>query len=85
MNEKELIALITSSIDQNVASEDRAAFADSIKVRLEGMIFLSDIDIEKKYGDLLHQLLDKVTEADETEGINPHLIAAGVGHAYLNR
>ena len=85
MNEKELIALITSSIDQNVAAEDRAAFADSIKVRLEGMIFLSDIDIEKKYGDLLHQLLDKVTEADETEGINPHLIAAGVGHAFLNR
>ena len=85
MNEKELIALITSSIDQNVAAEDRAAFADSINKRLEGIIFPSDIDIEKKYGDLLHQLLDKVTEANKTEGINPHLIAAGVGHAYLNR
>lgn len=85
MNEKELIALITSSIDQNVAAVDRAAFADTLKCHLEGMIFLSDIDIEKKYGDLLHQLLDKLTEADETEGINPHLIAAGVGHAYLNR
>lgn len=85
MNEKELIALITSSIDQNVAPEDRAAFVDTLKCNLEGMIFPSDIDIEKKYGDLLHQLQDKVTEADETEGINPHLIAAGVGHAYLNR
>ena len=83
MNEKELIALITSSIDQNVAAEDRAAFADSIKAKLEEIIFPSNIDIEKKYGDLLHQLLDKVTEAKETEGINPHLIAAGVGHAFL--
>ncbi len=85
MNEKELIALITTSMDQNVAAEDRAAFADSIKARLEEIIFPSDIDIEKKYGDLLHQLLDKVTEADETEGINPHLIAAGVGNAFLDR
>lgn len=85
MTEPALIEYIKKMVNEQVAPEDQKDFVDTLKCNLEGMIFLSDIDIEKKYGDLLHQLLDKVTEADETEGINPHLIAAGVGHAYLNR
>ena len=85
LTEPVLIEYIKRMVNERVALEDRKAFVESLNARLEGKVFLSDIDIEKKYGDLLHQLLDKVTEADETEGINPHLIAAGVGHAYLNR
>jgi len=42
------------------------------------MIFLSDIDIEDKYGELLSYLMDMITTADETEGINLHLIAAAL-------
>lgn len=78
IDEKLLIAQIKKSISENVASEDREAFAECIKYRLEDMIFLSDIDVEDKYGELLSYLMDMIDEADATEGINRHLIAAAL-------
>ena len=78
-----LIEYIKKMINERVAMEDQQAFAESLASRLDGNIFLSDIDIEKKYGDLLTTILHDVNYADETEGINPHLIAASISHAYM--
>ncbi len=85
LTEPVLIEYIKKMVNEHVAPEDRKAFVESLNARLEGKVFLSDIDIEKKYADLLATLIHDVEYAYETEGINPHLIAAGVGHAYLNR
>ena len=78
-----MIEYIKKMINERVAPEDRKAFVESLTARLDGKIFLSDIDIEKKYADLLETLIHDVEYADETEGVNIHLITAGVGHAFL--
>lgn len=83
LTEPVLIEYVKKMVNEHVAPEDRKAFVESLNARLEGKVFLSDIDIEKKYADLLATLIHDVEYADETEGINKHLIAAGVGHEYL--
>lgn len=70
LTEPVLIEYVKKMVNERVAPEDRKAFVESLNARLDGKIFLSDIDIEKKY-------------ADKTEGVNIHLITAGVGHAFL--
>ena len=83
LTEPVLIEYVKKMVNEHVAPEDRKAFVDSLNARLEGKVFLSDIDIEKKYADLLATLIHDVEYADETEGVNTHLITAGVGHAFL--
>lgn len=83
LTEPVLIENIKKMVNERVAPEDRKAFVESLNARLDGKIFLSDIDIEKQYGDTLYTLIHDVEYADETEGINKHLIAAGVGHEFL--
>lgn len=83
LTEPVLIEYIKRMVNEHVAPEDRKAFVESLNARLEGKVFLSDIDIEKKYADLLATLIHDVEYADETEGVNIHLITAGVGHAFL--
>lgn len=83
LTEPVLIEYIKRMVNEHVAPEDRKAFVESLNARLEGKVFLSDIDIEKKYADLLATLIHDVEYADETEGVNIHLITEGVGHAFL--
>lgn len=83
LTEPVLIEYVKKMVNERVAQEDRKAFVESLNARLEGKVFLSDIDIEKKYADLLATLIHDVEFADETEGINTHLIVAGIGHEYL--
>ena len=83
LTEPVLIEYVKKMVNERVAPEDRKAFVESLNARLDGKIFLSDIDIEKKYADLLATLIHDVEYADETEGVNIHLITAGVGHAFL--
>lgn len=83
ITETDLIEYIKKMVNEQVAPEDRKAFIESLTARLDGKIFLSDIDIEKKYADLLATLIHDVEFADETEGINTHLIVAGIGHEFL--
>ena len=83
LTEPVLIEYTKKMVNERVAPEDRKAFVESLNARLEGKVFLSDIDIEKKYGDTLYTLIHDIEYADETEGINIHLITAGIGHEYL--
>lgn len=83
LTEPVLIEYVKKMVNERVAPEDRKAFVESLNARLEGKVFLSDIDIENKYADLLATLIHDVEHADETEGVNIHLITAGVGHAFL--
>jgi len=83
ITEPDLIEYLKKMVNEHVAPEDRKAFVESLNARLDGKIFLSDIDIEKKYADLLATLIHDVEYADETEGVNIHLITAGIGHEYL--
>ena len=83
LTEPVLIEYTKKMVNERVAPEDRKAFVESLTARLDGKIFLSDIDIEKKYADLLATLIHDVEFADETEGINTHLIVAGIGHEFL--
>lgn len=83
LTEPLLIEYIKSMVNEHVASEDRKAFVESLNARLDGNIFLSDIEIERKYADLLSILIHDVEYADETEGINTHLISALLGREYL--
>ena len=83
ITEPDLIEYLKKMVNEHVAPEDRKAFVESLNARLDGKIFLSDIDIEQKYADLLATLIHDVEYADETEGINIHLITAGIGHEYL--
>lgn len=84
ISEPLLADYIKNSVNEQVDSKDRKAFVDSLTARLEGQIFLSDIDIEEKYGELLHILLHDVEYADETEGINLHLLSALLRREYMN-
>jgi len=83
ITEPDLIEYLKKMVNEHVDAADRKAFVESLNARLEGKVFLSDIDIEKKYADLLATLIHDVEYADETEGINIHLITAGIGHEYL--
>lgn len=83
LTEPVLIEYIKKMVNERVAPEDRKAFVESLNARLEGKVFLSDIDIEKKYADLLDILIHDVSYADEIEGINIHLITAGIGREFL--
>ena len=83
LTEPVLIEYIKKMVNEHVAPEDRKAFVESLNAQLDGKIFLSDIDIETKYADLLATLIHDVEYADKTEGVNIHLITAGVGHAFL--
>lgn len=83
LSEPLLIEYIKKMVNERVAPEDRKAFVESLNARLEGTVFLSVIDIEQKYRDILDMLLNDIVFADETEGINIHLISATLGHEYL--
>lgn len=83
LTEPVLIEYVNKMVNERVAPEDRKAFVESLTARLDGKIFLSDIDIEGEYGDLLDILIHDVSYADETEGINIHLITAGIGREFL--
>lgn len=83
LTEPVLIEYIKKMVNERLAPEDRKAFVESLNARLDGKIFLSDIDIEQKYGDTLYTLIHDIEYADETEGINIHLITAGIGREFL--
>ena len=83
LTEPVLIEYVKKMVNERVAPEDQKAFVESLNARLDGKIFLSDIDIEQKYADLLATLIHDIEYADETEGVNIHLITAGIGHEYL--
>ena len=83
LDEKVLGKYIKDMINKHVAEKDRRAFVESLTALLEEKVFLSDIDIEKKYADLLATLIHDVEFAKETEGINTNLLVAGIGHKYL--
>ena len=83
LTEPVLIDYIKKMVNEHIAPDDRKAFVESLNARLDGKIFLSDIDIEKKYADILATLIHDVEYADETEGINIHLITAAAGHEFL--
>lgn len=83
LTEPLLFEYIKRIVNEHVAPEDRKAFVESLNARLDGKIFLSDIDIEQKYGDTLYTLIHDIEYADETEGINKHLITAGIGREFL--
>lgn len=83
LTEPVMIEYVKKMVNERVAPEDRKAFVESLNARLEGKVFLSDIDIEKKYADLLATLIHDVEYADETEGVNIHLITAGIGREFL--
>jgi len=83
LTEPVLIEYVKKMVNERVAPEDRKAFVESLNARLDGKIFLSDIDIEQKYGDTLYTLIHDIEYADETEGINIHLITAAIGREYV--
>jgi hypothetical protein len=83
LTEPVLIEYIKKMVNEHVAPEDRKAFVESLNARLDGKSFLSDIDIEQKYADLLATLIHDIEYADETDGINIHLITAGTGRKFL--
>jgi hypothetical protein len=83
LTEPVLIEYVKKMVNERIAPEDRKAFVESLNARLDGKIFLSDIDIEQKYGDTLYTLIHDIEYADETEGVNTHLIVAGIGHEFL--
>ena len=83
LTEPVLIEYVKKMINKHVAEKDRRAFVESLTARLEEKVFLSDIDTEKKYADLLATLIHDVEFAKETEGINTNLLVTGIGHEYL--
>lgn len=83
LTEPVLIEYVKKMVKERVAPEDRKAFVESLNARLEEKVFLSDIDIEKKYGDTLYTLIHDIEYANETEGINIHSITVGIGREFL--
>ena len=82
LDEKVLGKYIKDMINKRVAEEDRRAFVQSLIARIDGQVFLSDIDIEKQYGDVLYTILHDIDYADSRHGVNINQVKLDLGNEY---
>lgn len=73
---------IKDMINKRVAEEDRRAFVQSLIARIDGQAFLSDIDIENQYGDVLYTILHDIDYADSRHGVNINQVKLDLGKEY---
>lgn len=78
ITEKDLTIRIKNIVNEQVTPEDQSAFIESLKRKLNGVVYPTDKPIVEKYDALLTHIVDTINEADETEGINVNLIAASL-------
>lgn len=82
LDEKVLGKYIKDMINKRVAEEDRRAFVQSLIARIDGQTFLSDIDIENQYGDVLYTILHDIDYANSRHGVNINQVKLDLGKEY---
>ena len=82
LDEKVLGKYIKDMINKRVAEEDRRAFVQSLIARIDEQAFLSDIEIENQYGDVLCTILHYIDYADSRHGVNINQVKLDLGNEY---